>query len=318
MNITHSIFNDKQLNCVILGGRHPDGEPLLKVSAILLNSGNSHLRLKNLESLEKRGFEKIISIESDSKNYNIEDFSQKFPCVKFIIPLESAADGDLINLAVSEISSPNFLILRDSLNLSGVAMTPSLAEKLSGQKVFCVVPRIFSRSAQWVPVHFSPSAKKAVLKIDSSSQVSDGTPTLYPFSFLGFYDTKKFKELGGYDGSIKNSYWQNLDLSFRAWLWGEEIRLSTVFSMSYEGEIFAQDTTPDLSSLRFFLKNMAPVYKNERAEIPAGSFWSYRARSSCGLFESLSQFASARSWVKQNRCRFKMDAFKLISEWRRD
>ena len=318
MNTTHSIFNDKQLNCAILGGLHPDKEPSLKVSAILLNGGNSHLRSQNLESLTQRGFEKIISIESDSKNYGIEDYAQKFPHVKFIIPLERAADGDLVNLAVSEISSDRFVILRDSLNVSQNFLSQALAERLCAQDVFCVVPRIFSRSGNPFPVRFAPSAKKSVLKIDSSSQILDGVQTLYPFDFLGFYDTKKFKALGGYDGEIKNSYWQNLDLSFRAWLWGEKIALSTSFSVSYAEEISAPDSTPDLSQLRFFLKNMAPVYKNERAEIPAGVFWGYKARSSCGLFESLRQFSSARAWVRQNRYRFKMDAFKLISEWGRE
>ncbi len=315
MSGTRSIFNDKQLDCAILGGRHPDSEPLLKASAILLNQGKSHLRLQNLQALSERGFEKIISIENDAQNYNIEDFAQKFPSVKFIIPLEKAADGDLINLAASEIESEHFLILRDSLNIPQNLLTPALADRLASQKLFCVAPRVFSREGSPFPVRFSPGAKKRSLKIDSSSQFSEGLSTLYPFDFLGFYDTQKFKDLGGYDGEIKNSYWQNLDLSFRAWLWGERIELSALFSVTYAQEILAPDSTPDLSYLRFFLKNMAPVYKNERAEIPGSAFWSYKSRSSCGFFESLRQFGAARSWARQNRWRFKMDAFKLISEW---
>ena len=315
MSGIHSIFNDKQLNCAILGGRHSDKKPLMDACAILLNSGNSHLRLHNFECLSKCGFEKIISIENDSKNYNLEDFAQKFPHVKFIIPLEKAVDGDLINLAVSEIETSHFLILRDSLNVSGSLFTPSLCERLAEKKNFCSVPRFFSCDSQTLPTQFFPSAKKSVLKIESSSVIHDEGPTLYPFDFIGFYDTKIFKELGGYDGEIKNPYWQNLDLSLRAWLWGNKIALSTMFSVSYANEIPAIDSTPDLSSLRFFLKNMAPVYKNERAEIPSYKFFSYKMRSSCGLFESLRQFSSAREWVRQNRCRFKMDAFKLVSEW---
>ena len=315
MNGTPSIFNEKQLNCAIIGGRHPDQEPLLKVCAILLNSGNRHMRAQNLQSLTACRFEKIISIETDSNNYNIEEFSQEFPHVKFIIPLEKANDGDLVNLAVSEVESKHFFVLRDALNITPSLLTPSLSEKLSGLGVFCVVPRVFTRNNQAIPVVFAPSAKKAVLKIDSSSQVRDGLATLYPFNLLGFYDTKKFKELGGFDGQIENPYWQNLDLSFRAWLWGERIQISTSLSLTFFDEVAALDSTPDLSQLRFFLKNMAPVYKNERAEIPFSKFWGYNWRSSCGLFESFRKFAAARAWVRKNRCRYKMDAFKLISEW---
>ena len=318
MNGIPSIFNEKQINCVILGGRHPDKQPLLKVCAILLNGGNMHMRSQNLKSLEACGFEKIISIETKSKNYNIEDYSQRFPHVKFIIPLESASDGDLVNLAVSEVDSPHFLLLRDSLNLSPSLLPSALSEKLSAMNAFCVVPRVLSRGGQTLPVVFSPSAKKSVLKIDSSALVHDGKATLYPFNMLGFYDTKKFKELGGYDGSIDNPYWQNLDLSFRAWLWGERIVLAASMSLSYCDEILAMDSTPDLSQLRFFLKNMAPVYKNERAEIPLVKFFGYNRKSSCGLFESFRQFKAARAWVKKNRCRYKMDAFKFVSEWGRE
>ena len=63
MSGTRSIFNDKQLNCLILGGLHPESAPSLSVSAILLNSGNSHMRLQNLECLSAMGFEKIVSVE---------------------------------------------------------------------------------------------------------------------------------------------------------------------------------------------------------------------------------------------------------------
>ena len=315
MNGTPSIFNEKQLDCVILGGRHQEQEPLLKVCAILLNNGNRHMRMQNLQGLTACGFEKIISIENDSNNYSLEDIAQEFPHVKFIIPLSKASDGDLVNLAVSEVSSPHFVVLRDSINISQSLLSSALSEKLAALSVFCVTPRIFSRTGQALPSQFFPSAKRAILKVDSSAQVHDGAATLYPFNLLGFYDTKKFKELGGYDGEIKNVYWQNLDLSFRAWLWGEKILLSTAFILNYADEVEVPDSTPDLSQLRFFLKNMAPVYKNERAEIPMLKFWGYKMRSSCGLFESFRQFKAAQDWVRKNRCRYKLDAYKLISEW---
>lgn len=318
MNTTPSIFNEKQLNCVILGGRHPDLEPLLKVTAILLNSGNRHKREQTLQSLTACRFEKIISIENDSNNYNLEDFSQAFPHVKFIIPLDPANDGDLVNLAVSEVASEHFVVLRDTMNITPSILPATLSQKLSDQNVFCIVPRVFSRAGQAIPILFAPSAKKAKLKIDSSAKVLDGLPTLYPFNLIGYYDTKRFKALGGYDGKIQNPYWQNLDLAFRAWLWGERIQLSTTFTVTFADEIAALDSTPDLSQLRFFLKNMAPVFKNERAEIPFAKFWGYNLHSSCGFFESLRQFKTVRAWVRENRCRYKMDAYKLISEWGRE
>lgn len=315
MNTTHSIFNEHQINCTILGGRRSEEKPLLNVAVILLNKGNSHLRQQNLENLIKCGFEKIICVESDSKNYNLEDFVQKFPEVKFIIPQEKAADGDLINAAIAEISSPYTLVLRDSIHITPQVLTSQLSQNLSAQEIFCVAPRLFSQDKSGVPVQFVPGVKKSVLNIESSLQVGDGVGTLYPFNYLGFYNTKKFKQLGGYDYKIKKSYWQNLDLSFRAWLWGEHIKISTGFSLTYADEIPFEDSTPDISQLRFFLKNMAPIIKNGCAEIPVSKFFSFKLRSSCGLFETIRQFNSARAWVKANEKRFAIDAYKLISDW---
>lgn len=315
MNTTSSIFNERQINCTILGGRRSEKKSNLNVAAILLNSGNSYLRLQNLENLTKCGFEKIVSVENDSKNFNLDDLLQNFPEVKFVIPLENAADGDLINLAMAEIDSPCALVLRDSIRITQNILTAQLSENLAAQNVFCIVPRIFAQDKTAVPIKFIPGVKKSVLNIESDSQISDGEATLYPFGFFGFYNTKKFKRLGGFDYAIKNPYWQNLDFAFRAWLWGERVKISTALSFSYAEEIPLVDSTPDISQLRFFLKNMAPVMKDGRADLPLSKFFSFKARSSCGIFEAFRQFSSARNWVRENERRFLFDAFKLLNDW---
>lgn len=315
MNITSSIFNERQINCTILGGRRSEKKSALNVAAILLNSGNNYLRLQNLESLSKCGFEKIVSVENGSKNFNLDDLLQNFPEVKFVIPLEKAADGDLINVAMSEIDSPYALVLRDSIHITPKILTAQLSENVAAQNSFCIVPRIFAHDKTAIPIKFVPGVKKSVLHIESDLQISDGEPTLFPFNFFGLYNTKKFKHLGGYDFAIKNPYWQNLDFAFRAWLWGERITISTGLSFSYAEEIPLVDSTPDISQLRFFLKNMAPVIKYGRADLPLSKFFSFKMRSSCGIFETLRQFNSARSWVQENEKRFAFDAFKLINDW---
>lgn len=329
MNTTRSISDIPQINCTMLGGlgglggtgargdlgARKEGGEALDVTAVLINSGNSHMRLQNLESLTRSGFARIISFENDAKNYNIEDFVQKFPHVQFIIPLEKAADGDLINLAVREIATPYFLVLRDSISITSQILSRSIFQKIAATNAFCTVPRFFSRASRALPVIFIPGVRKSVLKIDSSVTVSDNLSTLYPFLFIGLYDTKKFLSLGGYDPLIRNPYWQNLDLSFRAWLWGERINVSTSLQYYFTGEVSEEDSTPDLSQLRFYLKNLAVLIKNGRAEIPLSKFLGYKMRSSCGLFETARQFSSAREWVAENSDRFVMDAYRLISEW---
>ena len=117
MNTIPTIFNQRSINRTVLGGRQRPAQVKMNVSVILINSQGSHLRLKNLEMLDRCGFEKIISMEPNSDNYNLEDFVNKCPSVKFIVPQEDVTTGDLINIGMEEVKSDYVLVLKDSLAL---------------------------------------------------------------------------------------------------------------------------------------------------------------------------------------------------------
>jgi hypothetical protein len=68
-----------------------------------------------------------------------------------------------------------------------------------------------------------------------------------------------------------------------------------------------EDSTAGVGFLRFFLKNMAPVFKGDYAHIPLRRFPGYLKRRG-GLFAAWDEFFSARAWVKTNRFRFSSDA----------
>ncbi len=315
MNTIPLIFNQRQINRTVLGGTEPMPSVQMRVSAILLNSSGSHYRIQMIENLLKCGFESIVSIEHDPENYNIEDFARRFPAVKFIVPLESVTDGDLINVGMSEVKSDYVLVLRDSLVINADILTKRLSETLTSANQYCVVPRLTASDAPSFPVLFAPSVKKSKLDVISSSAVSDGVPTLYPLDFIALYNRQKFIQLGGFDYTITAPYWQNLDLAFRSWLWGEKTTLSTVFSLSYSSLPPAADITPNQGSSRFYLKNLVPHFENDHGVIARSSFLVYLPRSSCGFFEAVSQFADARSWVSKNKYRFRCDAPYLVENW---
>ena len=165
------------------------------------------------------------------------------------------------------------------------------------------------------PVLFSPSIKHAALEVLATSVVSDGLPNLFPFDHIGLYNRQKFINLGGFDYTIENSYWQNLDFAFRAWLWGEEIVFSTAFSISYSAEIPVMDNSASCFSNRFYLKNLVPRFYEDHGAIPSMSFFAFWGSSSCGFFEARARFNEAREWVSQNKYRFKRDALDLVENW---
>ncbi|MCK9168909.1 MAG: hypothetical protein M0P01_00680 [Treponema sp.] len=315
MNTIPLIFNERQINRTIIGGRVKQTEAVMDVSVILLNSNGSHFRLQTLETLSKCGFASVISIEPDSGNFNIEEISRRMPSVKFIIPLEKVTDGDMINIGMSEVDSSYVLVLRDSLYISAGVLQPRLADHLTAKGNYCIVPRLLDSAKNALPVQFSPSAQHGHLKIVQSSVVTDGMKTLYPFDYIGLYNRLKFIQLGGFDYTITSPYYQNLDLALRSWLWGEETTLSTRFLFSFIETVPIEDMTADLTYLHFYLKNLLPRVRFDHGMIPDASFLTFLVHSSCGFFESHRQFKDAQQWVDTNKFRFHTDIQHLIENW---
>ena len=318
MNPIPSIFNEHQINMAILGGKEQMPGMHMDVTAVIINSSWSTYRAKMIENLLRCGFAEIISIESDSENYTIGDFSKKFPFAKIIIPQGNMTTGDMINIGIGEARTEYVLVLRDSIDFSKEILTPTLAAKLMEHNLFALTPRLTGRENLAFPVLFSPSIKKAALDVLSTSVVSDLSPNLFPFDNIALYNRKKFIDLGGFDYTIRSDYWQNLDLAFRAWLWGEEIKFSTAFSLSYCTEVPVIDNSPSQFSNRFYLKNLVPRIDKKHADhafIPAASFFAFWGSSSCGFFEAYARFKEARAWVEQNKYRFKRDVLDLVENW---
>jgi hypothetical protein len=165
----------------------------------------------------------------------------------------------------------------------------------------------------------------------------DGFPTLYPFDAAGVYDRARFVNIGGFDSTLTSPYWQYLDFGLRAWLWGEEIRCDKPVRLCVEGQTVREETTANASYQRFFLKNLAPIYRrNEKkvdleaiaavsagipldtvegtAHLPISYFFSFALKSGMGL-GSWRFFSEIRRWVKNNAGRFTTDSATLFKNW---
>lgn len=315
MNTIPLTFNEDQVNTAVLGGIKGERESNLDVSIILLNTHGSHLKMQVFEEFAKCGFKSVVSVEPDSGNFSLEEISRKYPFVKFIMPLEKINIGQMINSAVKEIDSEYFFVIKDCFYIQQGFITKALVENMMERKKYCVVPRLVNMEKEGIPQIKVPSAKKSRFVVESRTMVSDGMKTLYPVDFTGLYNTQKFLQLGGFDYTIDSPYWQNLDLGLRAWLWGEETVLTTNFQLSYIDEITPENKTPNLDSLRCFLKNELPKFKNDHGYASRWAFWWFLYNSSCGFMEALRQFNDAFKWIYTNRYRYQKDLKMLIEEW---
>lgn len=315
MNSIPIIFRERQVARTVVGGKRNLNPERLNISVILLNKRGGHLQIQTYEKLLACQFSSIVSVEPDNENYNIEEISKRFPQIKFVIPLEHATDGELINCCMDEVDSEYVLVLRDNMRIPSGLILQNLAQRLISSKVFCIVPSMIDQEGQSVLINYIPSAERGRFVIKSDEAIQDGLETLLPFDFVGLYNKERFIQLGGFDWTIKSSFWQYADLSLRAWLWGEKIQITTLFQIQYKEDVEIPDMTADLSYLRFYLKNILPKFKADHGVMPVYLFLVFLRNCSCGIFEAWKQFSQAAKWVKVNKFRFCQDVQDLIENW---
>lgn len=314
MNTIPSTFNENQIDITVIGGNQILISKL-PISVILLNRSGTTFRVNNLEALSSYGFADIVCVEAPQQNYNLDELSKRFPYVKFLIPGKNLTTGEMINLGMSEIRNKKVLVLWDTMHLSTKIISERILSILLKEDVLCHVPFLFTEQMQTLPAKNVPSIEKGTFSVKTFTVTQDFAKTLYPFDFIGVYDKERFINLGGFDYTLSSNYWQLLDFALRSYLWGEKIEICSGLRLNYECEVPLENTTPDASYLRFFLKNLCPKFLEDYAYIPKKEFFYYLNRSSLGFFKAYKTFKMARNWVSKNKFRFKTDAQTLITAW---
>jgi hypothetical protein len=323
MNTIPTIFNEKITPYTVVGGKERAAST--GISAVVLNLGGSPRRTF-LSDIEKTGFDNIISIESCAPHYEIDELQGRFPFVRFVLPEKEISLGEQINLAASELESPLFFVLRSDMKIVSGGAAGRMVERLSvvedteegkktvGFKRLCTVPVIVNSSYEALPTLVAPVTHKKKMRTLFLEPLTDGGISLYPINGIGIYDRQRFIQTGGFDTTIKNITWQFMDFGFRAHLWGEEIALSLHLKLLCEGELPAEDYTIDKCYRRFFLKNLAPVFKDDYARLPLYRFPSYLTKAE-DLFSAWEEFQTSKNWINKNKFRWKCDARHVTSLW---
>ena len=295
------------------GKASPDSLP---VSVLLLNRGSHLYRGEALRELDRLGFESVVSVEErGSEGADIEALAARYPRARFLLLSGPTSPGEMVNLGLRESSGPFVFVLWSDMRLSTQGLSSRFFERLAERDALCQAPFLATKDGEAIPSAASPALHGSSLKVLSLPPAKDGAKSLYPFDFCGIYSRERFVLSGGFDGGIKSPYWQLLDFGFRAWLWGEEIRLAQAFKVAYDEAQAVEDTTADESYARFWLKNLAPSFRGDSSQLTISRFWSYLRSRSGNPVSAVSEFRAAREWVKINRYRFRSDAASLVDLW---
>lgn len=313
MNTIPTIFNERRATYTVVGGKARSGSS--GISAILLNRGGRYLRRNVLEDLERNGFDSIVSVEGPQENYDLEELSIRFQSVKFLQLHQGASPGEQINLATDELDSPRFFVIWNDQRLASGGNLERIRDRLDEHGGLCSVPTLQNGRFETLPTFKAPAFYRGTIKTIAFSSGKDGLPTLYPFDGTGIYERERFVRLGGFDPTIECFYWQLMDFGFRAQLWGESIRSSSLLRVRYEGDLPAEDATVRNGYRAFYLKNLAPVFRGDCAHLPIRRFPPYLLRSGSGPLAAWREYLAARRWVNTNRFRYVCDARRVIELW---
>lgn len=285
------------------------------VSVLLLDRGSRLYRNEALRELERLGFESIVSVEVGSASPDLESLSQRWPGTRFVLLKEAVSPGEMVNVGMRESPSPFVFVLWSDMRVQAQGLSSRFFDRIGDEASLCVAPWLLAGKGEVLPSAVAPALHRQSLKLLPLAPSRDGAKTVYPCDYCGIWSRERFILLGGFDGSIPNPYWQKLDLGFRAWLWGEEIKLAQALRVGYEESVPAEDSTPDECYKWFWLKNLAPVFRGDHAAIPARRYWSYVRRRGGHPIQAFREFRAAEEWVRLNRFRFRSDAASLVDLW---
>ena len=325
MNTIPTIFNEKITPYTAVGGKERIAST--GISAVVLNRSGL-VRRSFFHDIEKTGFDNVISIESCAPHYDIEELSSRFPFVRFILPENEINLGEQINLAAAEVQSPLFFVLKSDMKIVAGGTARRMAERLSvvteetdeagekkGFKRLCTVPILVNPNYEVFPSLVTPMTHKKKMRPAFIEPHTGSDLSLYPFDGIGIYDKTRFIHLGGYDITLRKTHWQLMDFGFRAHLWGEEIALNDHFKLSYDSDLPAENFSIDENYRRFYLKNLAPVYRNDYSHLPLYRFPAFMCNSGEDIFSAWKEFKESRKWVIKNKFRWKCDARAVTGKW---
>ncbi|KGE73759.1 hypothetical protein [Spirochaeta lutea] len=317
MSTTHTISNNPGITPYTVLGRKPTvdtSHSQKNLGLILLNRGARYLRNDTFERLQKYGWTEIISIESCRPSYDLEELSQRYPGLRFLVFQDQPKSiGEQINIAMRESLSTHAMVLWSYIQ--PLPMSSRFIQEIWESRAVCTAPVIRNTRGEVLPTICIPASFNNHMKPVYLTPSGENTCSLYPFDYLGIYNKKEFQALGGFALDIPNPYWQKMDFGLRSFLWGNAISLHQGFRVQAEEDFQPEDTTPDDDYLTFYLRNIAVEFDKDHGHVPLHAFWEFYRNSGSGIIQAVKQFQKARAWVKHHSFRFTGEARRLVELW---
>jgi hypothetical protein len=315
MNTIPITFEKKQLEYTLIGGPEKTSHPMNPkgFTILLLNRGGKPFRKELLSELIKLNCQEIIFVEQNE--IRPDDINQTDIPLHILRVKGSYTAGDIINIGIKEAMGKFIFVLWSDMILHSSHISSRVFEKIDERNHFCTVPQLTDEERVLPSCSVPVLKSKREIEVIYHNNITNLTRTLFPSDYCGIYSREKFLELGGFDGKMSNPYWQLMDLGFRVALWGDRISFQSAMKISYMGDIPSFDITPDVDYGHFFMKTQAIAVKNGVGRLPGYRLFSLLLKTDGNGVDVYREFQQIKSWVRQNKNRFKEDVSSLLSHW---
>lgn len=228
-----------------------------RISVIIPNYNGKHLLEKNLPSVVKNcsGCD-IIVVDDASTDGSVEFLKHKFKKVRIVRLNKNSGFAAAANLGVEKAKSPFVLLLNSDVSPRQNFLKPAL-KHFANEKLFGIGLQDYSHEKGKIIVKGRGGMKfKRGFFIHFPAFIERGA-TFWVSGGSGLFDRNKFLQLKGFDLIFKPFYWEDIDLSFRAWRAGYSCIFEPLAKVDHyheEGSIITQKS-------QFYI--LSAAYKNQ-------------------------------------------------------
>ena len=228
-----------------------------KISVVIPNYNGKDLLLKNLPGVIKHcvGCE-IILVDDASTDNSVNFIRKKFKKVKLVKIVKNVGFAKAVNIGVAKANGELVLLLNSDVsprkNFLRVA-----ANHFKDKNIFAVGLCDLSHEGSKIIPRGRGGARFRKGFINHFPAFIERDRTFWVSGGSGLFDRKKFLNLGGFDSIFAPFYWEDIDLSFKAWRSG----FTCVFEPLSKVDHFHESGAIRKSRSHFFVKTVS--YKNQ-------------------------------------------------------
>ena len=205
----------------------------MKFSIVIPNYNGAHLLQKNLPAvLKAAGNNEVIVIDDASTDKSQELLKKDYPQVNLVINPKNLRFAKTCNKGVKQAKGEIIVLLN-----TDVCPQPDFLKALEPH---FTDPKVFAVGCQ--ELVDGKSRGKAIgwyengLLIHREASDRNPGPTLWAFGGSGAFRREMWLKLQGMDTLFHPAYWEDIDLSYRAWKRGWEVRFEPQSIVHHEPE----------------------------------------------------------------------------------